>query len=301
MIPLLRHALMTDIEHVTKVQNVIGEGPIWHSEEESLYWVNFIEQFQISKYNPERRTLEVFDTGMPVMALGIRKAGGFIAASAKGIAFWDTQTKTLRPLCDPLAGRLKIRFNDAATDSGGRFWVGTVNDANPQGPDAELFCVSGDGSYKVMDRNITVANGIGWSPNRKIMYFTDSFRYSIYAYEYDAESGMISERRTFVQTTPDAGIPDGLTVDSEGCVWSAYWGGWKVVRYNPDGKIDREYKMPVPNPTSCAFGGKHLDELYVTSASLGLSKEEKAQHPLSGDLFCIKAGIRGMDEPRFAG
>jgi sugar lactone lactonase YvrE len=292
---------MAEVEHVLEVRNVIGEGPVWHSQDESLYWVDFIEHHQILRFTPQTRRLDVFETGIPVMALGIRKPGGFIAATAKGIANWDTQRKAFEPVCDPLAGRDGFRFNDAATDIRGRFWVGTLNEANAQGPDGELFCVQPDGSCQVMDKDITVANGIGWSPDRKLMYFTDSFRYSVYAYDCDAEAGTIANRRIFVQTSPDAGIPDGLTVDSEGFVWSAFWGGWRVVRYNPEGKVDREYRLPVPNPSSCAFGGKRLDELYITSASLGLSKEEKEQHAQSGDLFCLKAGIVGMDEPRFAG
>ncbi|MGH9544892.1 MAG: SMP-30/gluconolactonase/LRE family protein [Terriglobales bacterium] len=291
---------MAEVEHVLEVRNVIGEGPLWHAEEESLYWVNFIEQFQVLRFSPQTRALKVFETGTPVMALGIRKAGGFVAATAKGIATWNPQSNVFEPLCDPLAGREGVRFNDAATDIRGRFWVGTLNDANPRGPDGELFCVQGDGSWQVMDKNITVANGLGWSPDRKIMYFTDSFRYSIYAYDYDVEAGTIANRRTLVQTAPEAGIPDGLTVDSEGFVWSAFWGGGKVVRYNPEGKVDREYRLPVPNPTSCAFGGKRLDELYITSASLGLSQEDKNKYAQSGDLFCLKAGIAGFDEPRFA-
>jgi len=292
---------MAEVEHVLEVRNVIGEGPVWHSQDESLYWVDFIEHHQILRFTPQTRRLDVFETGIPVMALGIRKPGGFIAATTKGVANWDTQRKAFEPVCDPLAGRDGFRFNDAATDIRGRFWVGTLNEANAQGPDGELFCVQPDGSCQVMDKDITVANGIGWSPDRKLMYFTDSFRYSVYAYDYDAEAGTIANRRIFVQTSPDAGIPDGLTVDSEGFVWSAFWGGWRVVRYNPEGKVDREYRLPVPNPSSCAFGGKRLDELYITSASLGLSKEEKEQHAQSGDLFCLKAGIVGMDEPRFAG
>jgi sugar lactone lactonase YvrE len=133
------------------------------------------------------------------------------------------------------------------------------------------------------------------------MYFVDSFRYCIYAYDYSAESGTIANRRTFVQTTPEGGIPDGLTLDTEGFVWIAYCGGWRVVRYSPEGKLDREYRLPVANPTSCAFGGKRLDELYITSADLGLSEEDKRKHPQSGDLFCLRAGITGMDEPRFGG
>ena len=291
---------MAEVEHVLEIRNVIGEGPVWHSQEGCLYWVNFIGQYQILRFSPQTQRLEVFETGMPVMALGIRKAGGFIAATAKGIAYWDTQRKTLEPFCDPLAGRTGIRFNDAATDSQGRFWVGTLNDNNPKGPDGELFCLQGD-SCRLMDKDITVSNGIGWSPDRKIMYFTDSFRYAIYAYDYSAQSGTIANRRTFVETTPEGGLPDGLTVDTEGFVWSAYCGGWRVVRYSPEGKLDREYRLPVANPTSCAFGGKHLDELYITSAALGLSEEDKRQHPQSGDLFCLKAGVAGMDEPRFAG
>jgi sugar lactone lactonase YvrE len=291
---------MAEVEHVLEVRNVIGEGPVWHSQEGSLYWVNFIGQYQILRYSPQTKHLEVFETGMPVMALGIRKAGGFIAATAQGIANWDIERKKFEPFCDPLKGRTGIRFNDAATDSQGRFWVGTLNEANPKGPDGELYCVQGNHSCQLMDTDITVANGIGWSPDRTIMYFTDSFRYCIYVYDF-SEAGTIANRRIFVQTAPEGGIPDGLTVDTEGFVWSAYCGGWRVVRYNPEGRVDREYRLPVANPTSCAFGGKRLDELYITSAALGLTEEDKRKHPQSGDLFCLRAGITGMDEPRFAG
>ena len=182
------------------------------------------------------------------MALGIRKTGGFIAATAKGLAYWDTQHKKFETFSDPLAGRAGIRFNDAATDSRGRFWVGTLNEANPKGPDGELYCLQSNNSCQLMDKDITVANGIGWSPNQKIMYFIDSFRYCIYAYDYPAEAGTISNRRVFVQNTPEDGIPDGLTVDTEGFVWCAYCGGWKVVRYNPDGKVDREYRLARRQP-----------------------------------------------------
>ena len=293
---------MAEVEHVLEVGNVIGEGPIWHSQEGSLYWVDFVEHNQILRFSVPTRRLEVFETGMPVMALGIRKTGGFIAATAKGLATWDTQRKVFENVCHPLAGRSDgFRYNDAATDAQGRFWVGTLNEANPKGPDGELYCLKPDGSCAVMDKDITVANGTGWSPDRKTMYFTDSFRYSVYAYDFDLQAGTIANRRTFVQTAPESGIPDGLTVDSEGYVWSAFWGGWKVVRYNPEGKVDREYRVPVPNPSSCAFGGKKLDELYITTAALGLTPEEKARNPRSGDLFCLKAGIVGMDEPRFWG
>src|SRR5260221_7403914 len=134
------------------------------------------------------------------MRRGIGSKGGLIEPTPMEISTGDTKRKAFEPLCEPLAGREGYRFNDAATDFEGRFWVGTLNDANPKGPDGELFRIQRDGSYQLMDDNITVANGIGWSPNRKIMYFTDSFRYSIYAYDYVAATGTISNRRTFVQT-----------------------------------------------------------------------------------------------------
>jgi sugar lactone lactonase YvrE len=292
---------MNTVEHLLEVRNVIGEGPVWHSQEESLYWVNFIEQFQILRFAPQTGRQDVYETGMPVMALGLCQKGGMVAATARGIARWSVERKTFEQICDPLSNRPGIRFNDAAVDGRGRFWVGTLNEANPKGPDGQLFCLWGDGSFRLMDSGITVANGIGWSPDHKIMYFTDSFRYCIYAYDYDAETGSIQNREIFVQNSSDIGIPDGLTVDSEGFVWSALCGGWRVVRYNPDGAIDREYRLPVPNPTSCAFGGRQLDELYITSASLGLTAKQKELSPQSGDLFRVRAGIKGIDEPRFAG
>ncbi len=286
---------MNSLEHILEIQNVIGEGPTWHSGEQSLYWVSFVEEHRIFRFTPETGHHQVFETGMPVMALGVRRKGGILAATAHGLAEWDAAANIFATIIDPLHDRPGFRFNDAAMDSRGRFWVGTMNDNNPKGPDGQLYCFAPDGSFRLMDSGLTVPNGIGWSPDQKTMYFTDSFRYCIYAYDFDLDAGSIQNRRIFMQSASDAGIPDGMTVDSEGFVWSAFWGGWKVVRYNPDGAVDHEYRMPVPNPTSCAFGGKNLDELYITSATLGLSAKEKEASPQSGDLFRLRAGIKGMD------
>jgi sugar lactone lactonase YvrE len=123
----------------------------------------------------------------------------------------------------------------------------------------------------------------------------------IYAYDFEATTGAIENRRPFVHISPQEGIPDGLTVDSEGYVWSALWGGWKVVRYDPAGKVEREIRTPVQNPTSCAFGGEQMDELYITSARLNLSEEQRKEQTLAGDLFRIKTETRGIEEPRFLG
>ena len=133
------------------------------------------------------------------------------------------------------------------------------------------------------------------------MYYTDSENRTILAFDYDAETGDISRQHVFVRVTDEAGLPDGLTVDAEGFIWSAHWDGWRITRYNPDGDIDRVIRMPVPRPTSCAFGGDSLNKLYVTSASIDLSPTQLAAAPLSGGLFELDVGTTGLPEPYFGG
>jgi sugar lactone lactonase YvrE len=133
------------------------------------------------------------------------------------------------------------------------------------------------------------------------MYFTDSPLRVIYVYDFDAASGAIENRRPFIHTPEGKGVPDGLTVDSEGFIWSACWGGWKITRYDPTGKVERIIQLPVQYPTSCAFGGASLDELFITSAWKALSEEKRKRQPLAGDLFRLKVGIKGLVEPKFAG
>jgi sugar lactone lactonase YvrE len=292
---------MDSVEHVLAIHNVIGEGPVWSQSEGALYWVDFIENNHIWRYFPTTDKSEVFETGEPVTAVGFRSQGGLIAATMKGIAFWDADNLKLDYVTTPTQDRSHIRFNDASVDRQGRLWVGTVNDQDPKAADGELFRFDPDGSVRVMDSGFTVSNGIGWSPDNSVMYFVDTFRYQIYAYDFDAQSGGIANRRTFADFSAGEELPDGLTVDSEGGVWVAFWGGWKVIRFDPSGAKDREIKMPVQNPTSCAFGGEHLDELYITSAHLGLSAEEKQKQPMAGDLFRVRVGIRGIAEPVFGG
>lgn len=292
---------MNVVEHVLDVQNVIGEGPIWHSQEQALYWVDFIENHHIYRFYPQTGKSEQFDVGLPVTALGIRSCGGLITTTQKGIAFWDPHTNEFNYGANPEADRPHIRFNDGAVDRQGRFWAGTLNDENPKAPDGRLYRLDPDGSVHTMETGITVSNGIGWSPDGRTMYFTDTFRYTIYAYDFDPGTGAIENRRPFVEIPPQEGLPDGLTVDREGCVWSALWGGWKVVRFDPSGKVEREIKMPVQNPTSCAFGGDQLNDLYITSARLALSDEQKEKQPWAGDLFRIKTEVRGIEEAKFAG
>jgi sugar lactone lactonase YvrE len=154
---------------------------------------------------------------------------------------------------------------------------------------------------QIMETGLTISNGIGWSPDNKTMYFTDSMPRTIYAYDFDPITGAIENRRSFIHTPDEPGVPDGLTVDSEGFIWSARWDGWKITRYDPDGKLEREIEVSAQRPTSCTFGGPDLDELYVTSASVGMDWMDRVKQPAAGNLFRIRVDVKGLPEPKFAG
>jgi L-arabinonolactonase len=284
------------VEHILSINNQLGEGPLWHPDEEVLYWVDINDQC-FYRLEPDTGQHERFDVGVPIGCLAFRAGGGLTMGVKNGFAFWEPGTEALRTIADLEADWDDTRFNDGAVDPQGRFWAGTL------GREAQcaLYRLDPDLSVHRMETGITTANGIGWSPDHKTMYFTDSGPRMIYAYDFDPATGAIENRRLFVHTPEEAGVPDGLAVDSEGFIWSARWDGWKVTRYDPDGKVEREIKMPVQRPTSCAFGGPDLNELYITSASVGLRAAELREQPLAGDLFRLKTDFRGMPESKFLG
>jgi sugar lactone lactonase YvrE len=236
-----------------------------------------------------------------VTALAIRASGGFVTATDRGLAFWDTQTQVLSFIGDPEADNPSTRFNDGAVDRHGRFWAGSMNEVDFMTPDGSLYRLDPDKSIHRMEVEIPLANGVGWSPDDALMYFTDSARQVIWAYDFDPAAGSISNRRPFVRVSGKGLLPDGLTVDSEGYVWSAQWNGWNVTRYDPNGKVDRVIELPAQQITCPAFGGEDMDELYITSAAAGLGEEEREKQPLAGALFRVKVGVKGTPEPKFAG
>jgi sugar lactone lactonase YvrE len=293
--------VINDLEHVLAVRNKLGEGPLWNAEEQALYWVD-IESNSFYRYYPQTGKYERFDVGIMVGVLASRASGGLVMATKKGFAFWETQTG-LRFIVDPEAHKPHNRFNDGAVDCMGRFWAGTMclPDGTCEQPEGSLYRLDPDLSLHTMETGIGISNGMGWSPDNRLMYFTDTPLHMIYAYDFDSASGAIENRRPFVHTPDENGAPDGLTVDSEGFIWSARWGAGKITRYDPDGRVEREIRLPVQYPTSCAFGGASLDELYITSAWTALSQEKRIQQPLAGDLFRVRPGVKGLKEPKFAG
>ncbi len=292
---------MSEVEHVLAINNKLGEGPVWCSEEQALYWVA-IESNCFYRMYPTSMKYEVFEVGLPIGVLAFRASGGLVMATKSGFAFWDTQ-KGLRLIADPEAHKPHTRFNDGAVDCQGRFWAGTMCGLPEMCKEQEgcLYRLDPDGSVHTMETGLKISNGIGWSPDNKLMYLTDSPLHMIYVYDFDAATGAIENRRPFIHTPEEHGIPDGLAVDSEGFIWSACWGGWKITRYDPAGKAEREIQLPVQYPTSCAFGGERLDELYITSAWTALSEEQKKKQLGAGDLFRIKTNLKGLVSSKFVG
>lgn len=278
-------------------QNILGEGPIWHAEQQALYWVD-IDGMKIQRFFPKNQAYQVYEMPKKVSAIAFRKKGGMVVAAADGFYFWDLERQEMALIADPEAGKTEGRFNDGKVDRKGRFWAGTMT---CHGATSSLYRLSANLQVDRMIENVTISNGIGWSPDNRTMYYVDSKRFTVYAYRFNLASGKIWERRIFAQINVKVGTPDGLTVDREGFIWLAIYDGWKILRYHPSGKVDAEIHLPVSRPSSCAFGGEELDQLFITSASEGFSEEQRAQEPMAGDLFVVQTNTCGLPEPRFAG
>jgi sugar lactone lactonase YvrE len=277
----------------------LGEGPVWDARERALYWVD-IRAPALHRLEPATGAARTWPMPAAIGSVALRETGGPLVALRSGLHVLDLESGTLTLACALEPERTENRLNDGRCDRRGRFWVGSMHDRDGSATGA-LYRVDSDRrSHRILD-GITVPNGLGWSPDGRVMYFTDSSSRTIHAYDFDLDAGVPSARRVFARVPDDAGYPDGATVDAEGFLWSAHWDGWRVTRYAPDGRVDRVIRLPVQRPTCCAFGGDGLDVLYVTSAAVGLGPADLARSPLAGGLFAVEVGVRGLSEPRYAG
>lgn len=275
----------------------IGEGPVWDARSGRVVWVD-IEGAALHSTDPETGATNT--QPMP-SAIGVavpRQSGGFVAALEDGFHAVDLDGRTeLLAGVDNRAGSL--RFNDGACDPAGRFLAGTM--AWDQAPGAgSLYRLDPDLTVTRLVDDVTISNGLGWSPDGRTMYYVDTSTRRIDAFDYDLATGAISHRRPFVEINGE-GRPDGLCVDIEGAVWVALWPGWSVRRYLADGTLDAIIPLPVAQVSSCVFGGAALDVLFITSAWTSLSDEDRAAQPLAGALFRASVGVRGVPRGSFGG
>ena len=292
---------MNEPEHLVPAQNRLGETPIWNPYENALYWVDWGGE-PTCRFEPVTGTFTTFPVSQPVTALARRSRGGWIAIAQNGLYEWDPKANMYNLLVgSPVPDRPEICYNDAAVDRQGRLLVGTVNMQDVFAPDGSLYRLDPDRSLHLIDTGYATANGIGVSPDGRTVYVADQRHRQIMAYDYDTINGTVCNRRVFARVPEEDGMPDGLIVDSAGFVWSGDWAGWKLTRYDPAGRIERQIRFPVQHVISFAFGGRDLDELFVTTAWWGFGDEERQQQPWAGDLFRVQTGVTGLVEPAFAG
>jgi sugar lactone lactonase YvrE len=281
------------VELVLDARAELGEGPVWESRSARLIWVDILRG-RVHRFDPATGGDEMRDVGEPVGAAVPAADGSLILATMSGFARLDFDTGRVTPIAPVEADRSETRMNDGACDPAGRFWAGTMAfDFHARPGAGALYRLDPDGRVTTMLRDVTLSNGIDWSPDGRLMYYVDSGTQSVDVFDFDVERGTVSNRRPLVRIARETGVPDGLTVDVDGCLWLAVWRGAAVHRYSPDGALDRCIRMPVTQPTKCWFGGQDLTDLYVTSAGIELSADEKARQPLAGGLFRVRPGVRG--------
>ncbi|MFB9905844.1 SMP-30/gluconolactonase/LRE family protein [Allokutzneria oryzae] len=282
-------------EVALKAEAELGEGPTWDITTGTLLWVDVLRS-EVHRYHPDRGSDDSSVLPQHVGAAKPRTRGGLVLNLRDGIALWD-RDDSKRWLV--YWARDGVRGNDAAIDPAGRLWAGTMRyDTAPGG--GWLARVEPDGAAKVVLDDVTVSNGIAWSPDSSLMYYVDTPTRRVDVFDYDRESGDVANRRPLCEVTGE-GSPDGICVDVDGCVWVALWDGAAVRRYTPDGRLDRELQLPVSRPTACCFGGNGFTDLYVTSARTDLPEETLATQPLAGSLFVFPDIAQGTPTPIFTG
>lgn len=291
---------MTDVKVEWEITAELGEGPTWVESENAIYWVD-IKQNNLHRLNIKNSEKKSWYFDVAVTSIAARPNGGLVCTIADGYAFVALETGTLEPIVLNEKHIAINRYNDGKLDAKGRFWAGTMDDKGLQ-PSGSLYCLNSDLSINKMDDGYVISNGPAFSADNKTMYHTDTFKKTVYVFDFDLEAGTICNKRKFVEfTSEEEGKPDGMTVDSENCIWICHFGGHRITRYSQHGKVIKVYPLPVPNITSCTFAGPDLDTLYITTARIILSDEQLKKYPLSGSLFSFKPGVKGLATPLFAG
>ena len=289
------------IEVLVDVKTTLGEGPLWDVDEQRLYWIDSFDG-RVFRCTEDGREIRSWDVPQKIGSMALRRGGGAVVSLARGFHLLDFKTGEVELIIDPEPDKANNRLNDGKVDKRGRFVAGSM-DTMEEGPNGALYRLDPDLSLHTIDRDIIVSNGPCWSPAGDTFYFTDTWTGEIWAYDYDLDTGNVSNRRTFATVdTSQGGAADGSTVDAEGYLWSALVYDGRLIRYAPDGSVDREIRMPVKKVTSVMFGGPNLDILYVTSMAKPPLPRFPGDGVMRGSLFAVyDLGIQGVPESRFAG
>lgn len=290
---------MNEMTCVWPAEATLGEGPLWVGREDAVYWVDIVKR-HVHRLGLGDGTRQTWSLAEAVTSLAVRRQGGFVGTTRHGFAAIDLEQGAIDPIVTVEAHLPGNRFNDGKVDDYGRYWAGTMDDAGVKAT-GSLYCLDTNLTANNLDGNYIISNGPAFNVDGDILYHTDTVRRVIYAFDFSLQ-GELSNKRTFVQLHDEAeGKPDGMTVDSEGCIWLCHFGGARLTRFSPEGAVLQVVPMPVPNVTSCTFAGPRLDTLFITTARLNMSEQAIADKPLAGGLFSFKPGVIGLPTPLFAG
>ncbi len=279
-------------------RNILGETPLWCASTQTLWWLD-IDACKLHSLKPYAEThVEYGFEGRFTGSLALRRGGGLLIALDGSLCCFDPTNGELQPFAEIEKPELDTRLNDGRCDARGRFWVGSMDNMLSR-PSGSLYRVDPDGRVERQFGDVIVSNTIALSPDNKTLYFSDTRRFITWAFDLDVETGRLGERRVFVDYTAAKERPDGACVDAEGFLWNAIFAGGRIVRYSPDGQLDRTIKLPVTNPTCLCFGGKDLQTLYITTARKFLSEEQLATEPLAGSILAIDVETQGIPEAEF--
>ncbi|PFD42043.1 SMP-30/gluconolaconase/LRE domain protein [Bacillus cereus] len=280
------------IELVVDAKACLGEGPCWNEKKQILYWVDIIEK-KLCLYNPANNTNRVITLDQQIGCVVPYLDNVVLLAMERGFYSLNLNTEKLTHIYDPEPNLLKNRFNEGKCDPAGRFWAGTTDLYGISGA-GSLYCLNNNYSVEKKVSHVNTSNGLAWSPDYTYLYFIDTPTKKVVRYHYDIQTGVISNPTDVITFPENDGLPDGMTIDEEGCLWIAHWGGSKITRWNP---LTGEKILSIPIPalyvTSCTFGGSNLTDLYITTARTRMTDEELKQYPHAGGIFRIQTNVKG--------
>jgi sugar lactone lactonase YvrE len=277
---------------------ILGEGAFWHEGRQSFFWVD-IDGKQLYEYSTQTTKVNSWSFQHRPSMIALDSHGELIISFQGSVARFDLQTETLRGLIEIEKDIPDNRTNDGAIDRAGRLWLGTMNRQFKEGA-GSLYCIGNDLSLTKKVEGLTIPNGLVWSLDDGTMFHIDSPSRKVQAYAFDSKTGSIAFERTAVTIPPDLGTPDGMSIDEEGMLWIAQWNGFGVYRWNPDsGKLLDKIEVPVPQVSSCAFGGANYDQLFITTAKENFSIESLKKYPDSGSVYIAQPGVRGVKKNVF--
>ena len=291
---------MIRVDVAVDCRNVLGEGPMWNTQEQCLYWVDALAP-AIHRLDPATGEQRFWPMPADIGSFVFLHNGRLIGGMRSGFNLIDLENSNFTPLVNPVASDERLMLNDGKCDRAGRYWCGSVH-SDFIGRQAALFRLDGDLQCRRMDDGFIIGNGIAFSPDDKTLYFSDTRAETVYAYDFDLAAGEIANRRVFFHSDGIEGRVDGATVDTDGNYWCALVHGGAIACIDPGGQLIQRIELPVKHPTMCTFGGPDLDILYVTSARSLQTAEQEPHYPLAGALFMIEnTGAKGLPEPFFSG